>query len=223
MFQHQLIEARNERPVPPEPCWGSKLRTHARKDWAWLRLVMSGRCRTVDKPHALHRHRVHPALVVPFLTILAPHTPQRGAFLVTLTEHALKACSHRHLRRSALKNRRSCTHISAANPCRSSRSKRKASMSASRKVGASSWMVCQKRATVDSSWSRRKVYSNKVDRRPAPNRVPPSSVSGKLCSQFQVPRSRWSSQPERDHQEDACQGERNSQQSRFDAAEAMEW
>lgn len=68
-------------------------------------------------------------------------------------------------------------------------------MSASRSVGASSWIVWRKRATTASSWSRRNVYSNKVESRPAPKRVPPSSPSGSECSQLQAPRFKFAIHP----------------------------
>lgn len=79
MSQHQAVENRSERPVPPPACfWLSLPSSQDRKTFSWARRVTSARDWVVEAPQFLHRHRVRPALVLPFLTSLAPHTPQTG-------------------------------------------------------------------------------------------------------------------------------------------------
>ena len=94
MFQHQAVENRSERPVPPpRSFWLSLPSSQDRKAFSWDLRVTSVRDWVEEAPQALHRHRVRPALVLPFFTSLVAHTPQTGRFRELVTEHAYKACS----------------------------------------------------------------------------------------------------------------------------------
>ncbi len=106
MFQHQEVSRRKVRAL--EATWVGvwPSRSHARNALSCALRVMSGRDWVVDAPQVLQRQRVRPAVVVPFLTSLAPHTPQSGGeFRVADTEHAFRACSGRYHPRSGLRNR----------------------------------------------------------------------------------------------------------------------
>src|SRR5699024_1391938 len=66
-------------------------------NWNWALAVISGRCWVVDAPQCLHRHRVRPAVVFPFLTSLYSHIPQRGRLSTLFTLHAFTACTRPYL------------------------------------------------------------------------------------------------------------------------------
>lgn len=116
MFQHHAVSRRKVRAL--EDTWVGLWppKSQARNAVSWALRVMSGRDWVADAPHFLHRQRVRPAVVVPFLTCLDPHTPQLGGFRVTDTEHAFRACSVSRHSRSGPKYWGFCTHILAINP-----------------------------------------------------------------------------------------------------------
>src|SRR5699024_7769309 len=60
----------------------------------WALAVISGLDLVVEAPQCCHRHRVLPALVVPFLTSLVVHIPHRGEFASFFTTHALSASAN---------------------------------------------------------------------------------------------------------------------------------
>lgn len=118
MFQHHEVSRRKVRAL--EATWVGVWppKSQFRNAVSWALRVMSGRDCVVDAPHFLHRQRVRPAVVVPFLTSLDPHTPQVGEFRVTDTEHAFRACSAAYRSRSGPEYWGFCTHILAINPRR---------------------------------------------------------------------------------------------------------
>src|SRR5690625_7408471 len=54
----------------------------------WALAVISGGVWVVDAPQLVHRHRVLPAEVLPFLTSVVVHTPHRGRLSPFFTTHA---------------------------------------------------------------------------------------------------------------------------------------
>src|SRR5699024_10744340 len=116
MFQHQAVARKKVRALVASSAglrWPS---SHAKNASSSALRVMSGRACVVEAPQVRQRHRVRPALVVPFLTSLLAHTPQNGAFEVPDTEHGSRACSPGHHPRSMVRNAPFYTHNLAINP-----------------------------------------------------------------------------------------------------------
>ena len=82
----------------------------------WALAVISGRDCVVDAPQSLHRHRVRPAVVFPFLTSVFAHIPHRGRLSIFFTTHAFTACAPTYIPTTTREARGSYTHFSGLNP-----------------------------------------------------------------------------------------------------------
>lgn len=78
MSQHQAVFFRNPRSLSPKSDCNARARSQSKNQPSSARREMSARDWVAEEPQLLHRHRVLPALVLPFLTSLVPHTPQTG-------------------------------------------------------------------------------------------------------------------------------------------------
>ena len=116
MRQHHAVARRNVRSLVANWSGRRPASSRDRKAFSWALAVMSGRAGVEDPPQVWPLPRARPADVVPFLTSLSPHTPQVGELRAPDTEHAFRACSDPHHRRSRHRNQSIYTHILAINP-----------------------------------------------------------------------------------------------------------
>lgn len=82
----------------------------------WALAVISGRDWVVDAPQSLHRHRVRPAVVFPFLTSVFAHIPHRGRLSIFFTTHAFTACAPTYIPATTRQASGSYTHFFGLNP-----------------------------------------------------------------------------------------------------------